>query len=182
MLLAEITLMHVQVFFQSISSMAIAASVLFAALQFRQLRRAQHVANFTKLVELQMMLRRMRVDDPSLAAVYRHDVVGLETDKQIREYFFNLMQLSVFEIAWFSHREGQLTNDYYKSWLNRMAEIEKEDSFRRMMKNTSMKILHDDFHAFIMGHVLAADASPSATPQPGGASSGVQATTTPPRP
>ncbi len=137
---------------QSIASTAIAASFLFAAVQFRAYRRAQYVANFSKLVELQMSLRRMRVDDPDLAKVYRDDVEGLESDKEIREYFFNLMQLSVFEIAWFSYKNGQIPADYFKSWDTRMRIVASEPSFRRMMDRRAMKFLHDDFQRYMHEH------------------------------
>ncbi|MFZ4572975.1 MAG: hypothetical protein ACOYN0_01175 [Phycisphaerales bacterium] len=135
---------------QSLSSLAIAASVIFAAFQLRQNRRAAHVANFTKLVEMQLQLRRMRVDNPELAKVYRHDVMALQTDEEIREYFFNLMQLSVFEIVWFSHAQGQIPYDYFLSWDRRMREIAREESFRKMMHSGQMKILHDDFQEYIV--------------------------------
>ena len=138
-----------QVLLQGISSLAIAGGLIFAALQMLYTRKAQHVANFTKLVELQMQLRRMRVDDPSLAAIYKHDVEDLKTERDVREHFMNLMQLSIFEIVWFSHRHGQLPDDYYQSWVNRMKIIEKEESFRKMFTNRSMKILHDDFQRYI---------------------------------
>lgn len=138
-----------KVILQGVSSIAIAAGLIFAAVQFYYARKAQHVANFTRLVELQFQLRKMRVDDPSLAYVYKHDVVGLRNEQEIREYFMNLMQLSVFEIVWFSHRLGQLPEDYYQSWVKRMREIEDEESFRKMINNQSMKILHDDFQKYI---------------------------------
>lgn len=141
-----------QIILQSISSSAIAASFVFAAVQFRAYRQAQHVANFSKLVELQMQLRRMRVDDPSLASVYRDDVEGLESDRDIREYFFNLMQLSVFEIAWFSYKNGQIPEDYFKSWDTRMQIVAAEPSFRRMMDRRAMKFLHDDFQRYMYEH------------------------------
>src|SRR5690348_17188148 len=99
---------ELQVTFQALSSIAIAGGLIYTAIQFRKQREAQHFANFTKLVELQMHLREMRVGDPSLAEVYRGDVSfadGLPTpaerERAVREYFFNLMQLSVFEIVWF---------------------------------------------------------------------------------
>jgi hypothetical protein len=139
-----------KVFLQAVSSLAIAAGLIFAAVQFYYARKAQHVANFTRLVELQFQLRKMRVDDPSLASIYKHDVQGLHSDRDIREYFMNLMQLSVFEIVWFSHRLGQLPDDYYESWVKRMREIEGEESFKRMINNPSMKILHDDFQKYIV--------------------------------
>jgi hypothetical protein len=139
-----------QVILQAVSSLAIAGGLAFAAVTFMHARRAQHVANFTKLVELQMQLRKMRVDDPSLASVYQHDVQGLSSDREIREYFMNLMQLSVFEIVWFSHRHGQLPDDYYRSWVERMKAIEQEESFLRMIGTKSMKILHDDFQKYIV--------------------------------
>jgi len=140
---------YIQITLQSISSFAIAGGLIFTAFQFLQYRRALHVANFSKLVELQMHLREMRVHDPSLAKVYRHDVEMLSTDDEIREYFFNLMQLSVFEIVWFSHRNGQLPDDYFESWVKRMRDIESEESFRKMMANPAMKILHDDFQQYV---------------------------------
>ena len=139
-----------QVCLQAISSFAIAAGLIFAAVQFLYARKAQHVANFAKLVELQMQLRRMRVEDPSLASVYKHDVQGLHSDREIREYFMNLMQLSIFEIVWFSHRLGQLPEDYYQSWVDRMKAIEQEESFRKMIDNKSMKILHDEFQKYVV--------------------------------
>jgi hypothetical protein len=134
---------------QAISSLAIAGGFIYTSIEFRKGREARHVANFTHLVELQMQLRRMRVDDPSLAGVYKHDVQGLRSEREVREYFFNLMQLSVFEIVWFSHRARQLPADYYQSWDKRMREIAREDSFRNMMEGPNMKILHDDFQAYI---------------------------------
>ncbi|MBC7834657.1 MAG: hypothetical protein H7Y88_06090 [Phycisphaerales bacterium] len=144
------TLQLLQVIFQSISSLAIAGGLIFTAVQFRIARRAQHVANFTKLVELQMQLRKMRVDDPSLASVYEHDVAGLNSERDIREYFMNLMQLSLFEIVWFSHRLGQLPDDYFQSWVERIKVIQTERSFRQMMNKPAMKIMHDDFQRLVL--------------------------------
>lgn len=138
-----------QVVLQSVSALAIAGSLVYATVQFRHARDAQRVANFSKLVELQMDLRRMRVEDPRLAYVYKDDVKNLKDDAEVREYFFNLMQLSVFEIVWFMHRNRQLPEDYFASWAKRMQVIESEESFRRMMDNPSMKILHDEFQTYV---------------------------------
>jgi hypothetical protein len=134
---------------QTISSLSIAGGLIFAAYQFYYARKAQHVANFTKLVELQMSLRRMRVEDPKLARVYNDDVRNLQNDDEIRFYFFNLMQLSLFEIAWYSHEHGQLSDEYFESWVTRFRVLAAEDSFRKMMSNPSMKILHDDFQKYV---------------------------------
>ncbi len=144
------TLQEIQVLFQALASLAIAGGFIYTAIQFRHYRQAQHVANFTKLVELQMHLREMRVSDPSLATVYRHDVEHARNDKEVREYFFNLMQLSVFEIVWFGHTQGQIPDDYFRSWEARMREIAAEPSFRVMMSVPAMKIMHDDFQAFMV--------------------------------
>ncbi len=144
-----VILQEIQVFLQFISSTAIASSLLYAAVQFRNTRRAQHVANFTKLVELQMSLRRMRVDDPSLGAVHAHDMDGLNSPDEVRAYFINLMQLSVFEIVWFSHKMGQLPDDYFESWMKRMDQIREEPSFQKMLAKPSMKIFHDEFQALV---------------------------------
>ncbi len=143
------TLQVVQVTLQGITSLCIAGSFIYGAVQFRNYKRAQHVGNFIQLVKMQMDLRRMRVEHPDLARVFRNDVKDLPTDKEIREYFFVLMQLSVFEIAWYSHKHGQLTDDYFHSWQKRMHEIESEPSFQKMFNNPAMKILHDDFQAYI---------------------------------
>ena len=67
----------------------------------------------------------------------------------MQEYYLNLMQLSLFEIAWYAHRHGQLPDDYFRSWVGRMWELGQEDSFRRMINNPSMKILHDEFDAYV---------------------------------
>ncbi|MBX3380789.1 MAG: hypothetical protein KF805_11915 [Phycisphaeraceae bacterium] len=133
---------------QAISSLSIGGGLIFAAYQFYHARKAQHVANFTKLVELQMSLRRMRVENPKLANVYTDDVRNLHGEDEIRHYFFNLMQLSLFEIAWYSHEHGQLSDEYFESWVKRFRVIAAEDSFRRMMANPSMKILHDGFQTY----------------------------------
>ena len=139
----------VQIILQAVSAFAIAGGLIFTALQFRQVRRTQHVANFAKLVELQMHLRELRIQDPSLADVDRHDVEGLRSPQEVREYFLNLMQLSVFEIVWFSHKHGQLPDDYFESWVNRMKSLAQEDSFQAMLRRPAMKILHDDFERYI---------------------------------
>jgi len=151
-----------QILLQAVSSFAIAAGLIFTAVQFRQARKAQLVANFSKLVELQYQLRQLRVEHPDLASVYEHDVEHLHSEEEIREYFLNLMQLSLFEIAWYAHSEGQISGDYFHSWAKRMWEVSREDSFRRMIKNPSMKIMHDDFEAYVR---LLADA-PHPPPPP----------------
>lgn len=143
------TLLEVQVFFQALSSLAIAGGLIYSAFQFRNYKKAQHVANFTRLVELQMHLREMRVDDPTLARVYKHDVEHASSPTEVREYFFNLMQLSVFEIVWFAYEQGQLPDDYYSSWDTRMREIAAEPSFRAMFASTSMKLMHDKFQTYM---------------------------------
>jgi len=148
------TLPELPLILQSISSLAIAGGLVFAAVQFRHVRRAQHVANFTRLVELQMNLRRMRVDDPSLARVYRDDMQSIKTDEEIREYFFNLMQLSVLEIAWFSYTHGQIPEGYWRSWEARFRQIAAEPTFQRMMASPAMKIMHDDFQAYVQRFIM----------------------------
>jgi hypothetical protein len=139
----------IQVTLQALSSFAIAGGLIFTAIQFRQARKAQLVANFSKLVELQYQLRYIRVQNPALASVHERDVDHLETDRDVQDYFLNLMQLSLFEIAWYAHKHGQLPPDYFASWNSRMWQIAQEKSFRRMMENPSMKIMHDDFDTFV---------------------------------
>lgn len=141
---------HIQLALQAVSSLSIGGGFLFAAYQFINVRHAQKVANFTRLVELQMQLRRMRVEDPALASVYQDDVADLRTPEEIRCYFFNLLQLSVFEIAWYARQQGQLSAEYFASWERRMRVIAAEKSFQKMMNNPAMKILHDQFERYIL--------------------------------
>lgn len=143
----------IQITLQALSAFAIAAGLIFTAVQFRNARKAQDVANFSKLVELQMHLREMRVSNPALARVYKHDVEGLHSDEEIKFHFMNLMQLSVFEIVWYAHKQGQLSDDYYQSWVRRMRDIEGEESFRNMFLSSAPKILHDDFERFVSSMV-----------------------------
>src|SRR3954469_2560070 len=121
-----------QIILQALSSFAIAGGLIYTAVQFQQARKAQLVANFSKLVELQYQLRHIRVQNPSLASVHSHDVQYLHSDREIQEYYLNLMQLSLFEIAWYAHKHGQLPDDYFDSWATRMWQVGQEPSFRRM--------------------------------------------------
>jgi hypothetical protein len=143
------TLQIVQIVLQALTSFAIAGGLIFTAIQFREARKAQLVANFSKLVELQSQLRYVRVENPSLASVSPGDVQNLHSEREIQEYFLNLIQLSLFEIAWYAHEHGQLPDDYFNSWTSRMWEVAQEKSFRSMIRNPAMKILHDEFDTYI---------------------------------
>ncbi len=77
---------------QAIPVLAAAGGVVYAALQFRGWRLSQYVANFTKLVELQLQIRKMVIDDPTLGPE------GI-LKEEMRVYYYNLIQLSLFEIA-----------------------------------------------------------------------------------
>ena len=138
-----------QIVLQALSSFAIAGGLLYTAIQFREARKSQGVANFAKLVELQFALRKMRVDKPELASTHALDMQYLGSDREIQEYYLNLMQLSLFEIAWYSHRQGQLPTDYFRSWEKRIKQLGNEESFRRMLASPAMKIMHDDFDAYL---------------------------------
>ena len=152
------TLQTVQIVLQALSSFAIAGGLIFTAIQFRQARKAQLVANFSKLIELQSQLRYLRVEQPSLASVSPSDVEHLKSDREIQEYFLNLIQLSIFEIAWYAHKHGQLPPDYFNSWSSRMWELAQEESFRSMINNPAVKIMHDEFDQYI--HRLSALSQP----------------------
>ncbi len=138
-----------QITLQALSSFAIAGGLLYTAFQFQQARKAQSVANFAKLVEMQYGLRRIRVEHPELASVHHLDVEHLGSQRDVQEYFLNLMQLSLFEIAWYAHRQGQLPPDYFQSWEKRMTQLMREESFRKMLKSPAMKIMHDDFDTYL---------------------------------
>lgn len=140
-----------QITLQALSAFAIAGGLIFTAIQFREARKAQEVANFSKLVELQYQLRRIRVEHPELASVHRGDVEHLHSEREVQDHFLNLMQLSLFEIAWYAHEQGQLPEDYFNSWEKRMWQIGKEASFQRMIESPAMKIMHDDFDTYVRG-------------------------------
>jgi hypothetical protein len=149
-----------QITLQALSSFAIAGGLIFTAVQFSQARKAQLVANFSKLVELQYQLRKIRVEQPALASVHSQDVEHLHSEREIQEYFLNLMQLSLFEIAWYAHKHGQLPDDYFHSWTSRMWQVSQEKSFQRMIANPAMKIMHDDFDIYVR-HLIELPAPPS---------------------
>jgi len=143
------TILLIQVTLQALVSAGIAGGLIFTAIQFRHARKAQLVANFSKLVEMQSQLRYLRIENPSLASVSPKDVEHLKSDREIREYYLNLIQLSVFEIAWYAHKHRQLPADYFQSWTSRMWEVSQEPSFRSMLDSPAMKIMHDEFDAYI---------------------------------
>ena len=143
------TVQTVQVILQALSSFAIAGGLIFTAFQFRNARKAQLVTNFSKLIELQAQLRYVRVNHPELASVSPGDVEHLKTDREIQDYFLNLIQLSIFEIAWYAHKQGQIPDDYFASWTTRMWDVGQEASFRSMIENPSMKIIHDEFDQYV---------------------------------
>ena len=138
-----------QIILQALSSFAIAGGLIFTAVQFKQSRQAQVVANFSKLVELQYQLRQIRVQHPELASVLQADVRNLETPRDVQDYYLNLMQLSLFEIAWYAHKHRQLPDDYFDSWRARIWDVAQEPSFRAMLDNPAMKIMHDEFATFV---------------------------------
>ena len=59
------------------------------------------------------------------------------------------MQLSVFEIAWFSHLKGELTDDYFYSWVTNMAEVAQRPAFSAMWLNDRTKIMHAGFRQYM---------------------------------
>ena len=87
-----------QVVLQAVSALAVAGGLVYAALQFRGWWTAQHVANFTTLVELQLQLRQMVVEESTLAILGAGMSPETAPD-EIRGNFYNLMQVSLFETA-----------------------------------------------------------------------------------
>ena len=137
-----------QVIVQAIPVLAAAGGLVYAGLQFRGWRTTQYVANFTKLVELQLQLRKMIVDDPALeplADTKRADSPA----EEMRKYYYALMQMGVFEIAWYTHKKGQLTDDYFASWEAAMNSIVTYPEFRAMWQTDRAKILHDGFRQYV---------------------------------
>jgi hypothetical protein len=146
---------------QAIPVLAAATGMLYAALQFRGWRSSQYVENFTKLIELQLQIRKMVMDDPALGPE------GVPT-AEMRAYYYNLIQLSLFEIAWFSHKYGQLTDDYFASWEVSMASIAKRPAFRAMWQSDRTKILHDGFRKYMETLMQGASRGPGGFAGPRG--------------
>src|SRR5215470_15155884 len=132
---------------QVVSALAVTVGLIYTALQFRGWRTTQHVANFTKLVELQLQLRKMVVDDPTLATLAGVDP-GAAPD-EVRSNYYNLMQVSLFEIAWFSHQHGQLPHNYFASWMENMAVVTRRSAFRAMWEGDGTKIMHEGFRHYM---------------------------------
>lgn len=137
----------IQLTLQALSSFAIAGGLIYTAIQFRHAEKAQHVANFSKLVELQFQLRSIRVQRPELAT--SDDLSTLHSEREIQEHYLHLMQLSLFEIAWYAHQHGQIADDYFYSWSKRIWQLSQDETFKRMLANPAMKIMHDDFDRFV---------------------------------
>jgi hypothetical protein len=69
------------------------------------------------------------------------------------------MQLSLFEIAWFSHEHGQLPDDHFRSWVNSMSAMAARRSFQAMWRSSSTKIIHGCFRAYM--ETLVTEATPA---------------------
>src|SRR5262245_50832863 len=151
-----------QVVLQVVSVLAVAGGLVYAALQFRGWRTAQYVSNFTKLVELQLELRKMVVDAPTLATLGAGIPPGTMPD-EIRGTFYNLMQVSLFEIAWFSHQHGQLPRDYFASWVENMAVVIRRSAFRAMWEGDGTKMMHDGFRHYMDTLVVQYMGAPDCT-------------------
>ena len=133
---------------QAVSIFSMTGGLFYAAVQFRGWRAAQQVANVTKLIELQLELRKMMVDDPTLAPISISNKVDCSKE-ETRAYYYNLMQLSLFEMAWYSHGQGQLSDDYFKSWEANMAHVMKRPAFRAMWTDDQLKIIHPQFLTYV---------------------------------
>src|SRR6266699_5035608 len=88
---------------------------------------------------------------------------------EIRGNFYNLMQVSLFEIALFSHQHGQLPHDYFASWVANMAVVAQRPAFRTMWQSDRTKILHAGLRQYMNN--LLRTASDSTTVPPGSAPS-----------
>jgi len=133
---------------QIVSTLGVAGGVVYAGKQLRGWRDSQYIANFTKLVQLQLEHRKRLVDDPALAL----QGIGLPAGtppEDIREDYYNLMQLRLFEIAWFTHLHGQLTDDYFNSWVAGMAEVIERPAFKAMWQKERLKIQHSEFRDYM---------------------------------
>jgi hypothetical protein len=152
-----------QLVVQVMSTLAVAGGMIYAALQFRGWRTAQYVTNFTELVKLQLELRKMVVDDPTLA-IPSLGVPAETRPEEIRSNYYNLMQLSLFEIAWFSHLKGELTDDYFNSWVMNMTDVARRPAFRAMWMSDRTKIMHAGFREYMNGFMADLPASAAVAP------------------
>jgi len=137
-----------QVLIQGIPLLAAAGGLVFAAMQFRGWRTTQYVANFTKLVELQLQNPKDDRGGSHLSAEGQREPTRSPAEKT-RLHSYALMQIGVFEIAWFTHKYGQLTDDYFASWEAAMVSIVKYPTFRAMWQTDQTKILHDGFRQYV---------------------------------
>ena len=90
----------------------------------------------------------MVVDEPSLARANLGSGIEFPADA-IRVGYYNLMQVSLFEIAWFSHRHGELTKDYFETWTAYMKAVAQRPTFREMWALDRSAILHNRFRKYM---------------------------------
>jgi Mn2+/Fe2+ NRAMP family transporter len=111
----------------------------------------QEVEDGRRRPETQALRRHKAYASEHLSRIKQDTVVGMGVS--------NVVALSIFEIAWYAHKHGQLPRDYFQSWTTRMWEVAQEKSFRSMNDNPSMKIVHDEFDRFVR-RLIAAPAPP----------------------
>ena len=127
-----------------IQTVVFTVTLLVLIAQTRQLRKAIHGSNHARMIEMLKDLRVLRINDPALAKVYSKDVEGL-SDEETRYHFFNLTVLSIMEMIYVDWKQGLITKKVWDYWLNAIRKIAREESFRKMVKRDSCKIVNPEF-------------------------------------
>lgn len=136
---------------ESITTTSITGGVLFAMYQIVLGRRTAAVTTYQKIIELHVMLRKMRVDQPTLYKIDNadakmfDDIPKNKRDEAVRKHFFNLMRLSVFEFAWIADQKRQLPGDYYKDIEERFKEVLQDSDFANILNSKYAKLHNSDF-------------------------------------
>ena len=157
-----------QVVLQAVSALAVTGGAGLRGLAVSGVANRAACGEFYHAGRAAITTPQMAVEDPTLATLGAGMSPETAPD-EIRGNFYNLMQVSLFEIAWFSHQHGQLPHDYFASWVASMAVVAQRPAFRTMWQSDRTKILHAGFRQYM--NILLEDASVYAPVLPGSAPS-----------
>lgn len=134
--------------FMAIQTVVFLITLLVLIRQNGHLQRTIYASTYSRMIEMLKDLRAMRIEDPTLAQVYKGDTNG-KTEQEIRHHFFNLIVLSIAELL-FVNRKLKLAPDRdWDNWIEAIRHLAQEPSFRAMVLGPSRKIVHPEFEGMV---------------------------------
>lgn len=145
-----------------IQTLIMVATVWVMIYQLGRLRKTFLSSNYGQFIALLKDLRMERVRHPDLARVYSEETEGMD-DAEIRNHFFNLIVLSIFEKVYYDKNLGLVDNDTWKFWLESMKNLCNERSFKNMILRQSYKIANPELVKILREYVLEAESQDDVT-------------------